>query len=148
MASHSGGWAGYISYIERHLGNDKTIIVLQNQATRKSENPIKNTRNVLYGLPIEKKFQLSDEILSKYAGTYISYNDREEEILFEDGKLWVPLNPEVNLDLIPVSETKFIVNGFNPEISYEFILDEKGDVLKYRAQQPEQGIDITSMRKK
>lgn len=103
---------------------------------------------MLYGLPIEKEFQLPEEILSKYAGTYISNSGREEEILLKDGKLWVPINPEVNLDLIPVSETKFIVNGFNPEINYEFILDEKGEVLKYRAQQPEQGIDITSMRKR
>ncbi|MEL7122543.1 MAG: serine hydrolase domain-containing protein, partial [Bacteroidota bacterium] len=30
---HSGGWAGYIAYIERHLDNDKTVIILQNNAT-------------------------------------------------------------------------------------------------------------------
>jgi CubicO group peptidase (beta-lactamase class C family) len=28
MASHSGGWPGYKTYIDRHLDNDKTIIIL------------------------------------------------------------------------------------------------------------------------
>lgn len=27
---HSGGWPGYSTYIERHIDNDKTIIILQN----------------------------------------------------------------------------------------------------------------------
>ena len=30
VANHSGGWPGYVTFIERHMDNDKTIIVLQN----------------------------------------------------------------------------------------------------------------------
>ena len=147
-ASHSGGWAGYISYIERHLDNDKTIIVLQNNSTPNTEIPLKNTRRILYDLPVEKPIKLSNTILQSYAGKYLNEKGKEKEIIFENDKLYVPLNPEVKLELIPVSKTKFIVDGFRPEITYTFILDKSGKVKKYRAQQPEQGIDRTAIRKK
>ncbi len=45
---HSGGWAGYITYIERNLTQDKTIIILQNNMTPKTALPVKKTRAVLY----------------------------------------------------------------------------------------------------
>ena len=31
IINHSGSWPGYISYIERNIDNDKTIILLQNK---------------------------------------------------------------------------------------------------------------------
>ena len=31
IISHSGGWPGYITYIERHVTNDKTIINIHSQ---------------------------------------------------------------------------------------------------------------------
>ena len=148
MVRHSGSWAGYITFIERHLDNDKTIIILQNNATKATEVPVKNTRKILYGLPVEKPLKLSKAVLLKYAGTYLTNNGTEKEIIFEEEQLWVPMNPEVKLDLIPVSENIFIVNGFLPEVTYEFILDGNGEVEKYRVQQPEQGLDQTLIRKK
>ena len=53
IASHSGGWAGYITYIERHLDQDKTIIMLQNYD--EVEIPLKNTRRILYNKPMPTK---------------------------------------------------------------------------------------------
>ena len=55
MVYHSGSWAGYITYIERDLDHDKTIIILQNNMMRATELPSKNTRRILYGLPIIKE---------------------------------------------------------------------------------------------
>jgi len=55
--SHSGGWGGYVSYIERDIDHDKTIIILQNNNMRGTELPSRNTRRILYGLPIEKNKQ-------------------------------------------------------------------------------------------
>ncbi len=57
------------------------------------------------------------------------------------------MNSEVRLELIPVSKTKFIVDGFSPEVSYEFFTNENGKVEKYRVIQEEQGIDKTATRK-
>lgn len=55
MVYHSGSWAGYITYIERDLDHDKTIIILQNNMLKTTELPSKNTRNILYGMPIIKE---------------------------------------------------------------------------------------------
>ena len=69
-------------------------------------------------------------------------------MIFEYDILWIPLNPEVKLELIPVSETKFIMDGFSPEVSYTFILNETGEVEKYRVQQPGTGLDAMATREK
>lgn len=146
IAWHSGGWAGYISYIERDLDHNKTIIILQNNSTPITKIPIKNTHRILYGLPIERLIKLDLKILKSYAGKYLTENGKEKEIIFENNKLWVPMNPEVKLELIPVSKTKFIVDGFSPEVTYTFSLNDKGEVEKYRIQQIKQGIDVQARR--
>ena len=51
IAKHSGGWPGYITYIERDIDNDKTIIILQNH--NNVTIPSDEIRNILYN--IEKK---------------------------------------------------------------------------------------------
>ena len=51
IAKHSGGWPGYMTYIERNTDNDKTIIILQNHYN--VTMPADEIRNILYN--IEKK---------------------------------------------------------------------------------------------
>ncbi len=45
---HSGGWPGYSTYIERHLDNDKTIIILQNRSEAKINSFLQKVRAILY----------------------------------------------------------------------------------------------------
>lgn len=45
---HSGGWPGYSTYIERHLDNDKTIIILQNHSEAKINSFLQKVRTILY----------------------------------------------------------------------------------------------------
>jgi len=148
IVSHSGGWAGYITYIERDLDTDKTIIILQNNSLSKTEIPIKNTRRILYNQEVEKPITLEISILKKYAGFYVTEKGTEKEIVFENDKLFVPYNPEVKLELIPVSKTKFILDGFRPEVTYTFNLNENGEVIEYHLQQIQQDIDSKAKRKK
>jgi len=145
IVSHSGGWAGFVNYIERHLDNDKTVILLQNNDTEETKIPKKNIRKILYNQPIEKPFILDLAIQKLYAGKYVSDKGKEDEILFEEG-LFMPLNADVKLKLIPISKTKFVVDGFSPEVTFEFILNPNGTVLKYRVQQPEKGVDREAKR--
>ena len=51
--SHSGGWPGYATFIERHITNDKTIIILTNH----DEIPklLKALRHILYSDTLPKK---------------------------------------------------------------------------------------------
>lgn len=146
IASHTGGWAGYISYIERNIDNDKTIIILQNNSLRETEIPIKNTRRILYGQEIEKPIELDNEILKLYAGKYLRSNNKEREIIFENDKLYVEMSPDFKMELIAVSKTKFLVDGWSPEVSYTFILNEKNEVEKYRVIQESQGVDSEANR--
>lgn len=146
IASHSGGWAGYISYIERNLDNDKTIIILQNNSLSSTEIPIKNTRRILYNQEVEKPIKLDNEILKSYAGKYITDTQKEKEIAFENDKLYVVMSKDYKMELVPVSKTKFIVDGWSPEVSYTFILNDNGKVEKYRVIQEAQGIDKTANR--
>lgn len=75
IANHTGGWAGYANLIERHLDNDKTIILLQNNALATTKLPLAEVRKILYNepLPIEKQLNavtLTDKDLDKYLGVY------------------------------------------------------------------------------
>ena len=45
---HTGGWPGYSTYIERHLDNDKTIIILQNHSEAKINSFLQKVRTILY----------------------------------------------------------------------------------------------------
>lgn len=46
IAKHSGAWPGYMSYIERNVETDKTIIILQNHSN--VTMPSDEIRNILY----------------------------------------------------------------------------------------------------
>lgn len=143
VASHSGRWAGYLTLIERHLDKDKTIIQLFNNETKITSNPIENVHKVLYNLPIEKPYELPVKTLNKYVGSYTA-DGRTEKINIEFNRLWIGgIYP-----LKPVSETKFIIDGFRPEVSYEFLLDTNGEVEKVKVQQLEQGLDYTAVLEK
>jgi len=45
---HTGGWPGYLTYIERHLDNDKSIIILQNHSNSKINSFLQKVRMTLY----------------------------------------------------------------------------------------------------
>jgi len=147
---HSGGWSGYINYIEKHFDQDKTIILLQNNGngTGKTRIPIEDTQKILYGQPFEPNYRLPDEILQKYAGIYVSEEGNETEVLFKDKSLWLVMNHKRKLELIPETEKKFRIRRYRQKVTYEFILNKNGEVEKYREQQPEQGVERTSIRKK
>ncbi|AGC75166.1 CubicO group peptidase (beta-lactamase class C family) [Nonlabens dokdonensis] len=71
---HSGAWAGYLTYIERHVDKDKTFIFLQNTSLMTTGNPVLNSRKILYNEPIEiiefieKEYTVSE--LKSYTGIY------------------------------------------------------------------------------
>lgn len=141
---HSGGWAGYTTFIERQIDNGKTIIVLQNNRIKLTKLPIKNTLNILYDKPIKIPFSVDKNILLKYVGDYDSGNGIVEKVEYEFNRLWA----NTRYELKPISETKFALVGFRPTVTYEFILDGNENVEKLRIQQIGTGLDETAIRKK
>jgi CubicO group peptidase (beta-lactamase class C family) len=136
IQNHSGGWPGYATFIERHTDNDKTIIVLQNNDNEKTKNPIKRIRDILYNI---KPLILNSDYLKKLSGNYKTDKDKIKKVIFENGKLYVPMNEEVKLELEPISKTVFKIIGFSPEVKYEFIIENE-EVKKCIITQPEQGV--------
>lgn len=73
IVGHSGSWAGYINYIDRHLESDKTIIMLQNNALPTTEIPTKEVRSILYGEPQANSLKIRTvrpADLEQYLGVY------------------------------------------------------------------------------
>lgn len=143
---HSGYFPGYLTYISRHIEKDYTIILLQNNDNRtgKTRLPSKETRKIIYNLPIEKDIRIQDTILQKYAGTYMTEEGDSEEITMLHQSLWA----DSDFELVPINDTKFRVNRFSPEVTYTFNLNDDGSVKSYRVQQKENDIDKTYIRKK
>ena len=122
------------------------MIILQNNSLSKTEIPIKNTRRILYDQEVEKPIKLDNKILKSYAGKYMRDNQKEREIAFENDKLYVVMSKDYKMELVPVSKTKFIVDGWSPEVSYTFILNDKNEVEKYKVIQESQGVDKEANR--
>lgn len=119
-AYHTGSWAGYLTSIEKYLDEDWTVIMLQNMNLENSKLPTKSIQKILFNLPIENRIELDTTIQKKYVGVYKSENRKDIEVYFNNGRLYVPFNNNIELDLIPVRENKFIVEGFSPEVTYTF----------------------------
>lgn len=117
---HSGSWAGYITYVEKYLDSDWTVIMLQNMNLENTTIPSKTIQKILYNLPIENRIEVDTNLLKKYEGVYKSEVGNDIEVFYDKGRLYVLFNKTIELDLIPVRENKFIVDGFTPEVTYTF----------------------------
>lgn len=136
---HSGGWGGYVTYLEQDLTNDKVIIILQNQMLATTQIPIRAVKGILYNEPLalydaplvpEKPITLQSEDLDQYLGVYSSGSESIKITITKKGNVLysqtgeqpeVPLKAYKNhIFKIEPEGTKLI---FNPtEGTFEFFL--------------------------
>lgn len=93
IVNHSGSWAGYATFIERHLDHDKTFILLQNNLTPTTKLPVDDIRKVLYHEKIMaenlKKVTLTNDQLQAYTGIYSSPDfPMKLKIIAKEGSLY------------------------------------------------------------
>lgn len=148
IVEHSGSWAGYMTHIERYIDKEKTIIILQNISNANTVSPKKYAINLLYNKELQIPLRLSPEVLKIYTGTYLTNNKSESSIVFESNKLWIVMGDGYKLPFNPITERKFSVIGFSPEVTFEFFLNEQGVVTKFRCQQIEQNVDYEGVKVK
>jgi hypothetical protein len=120
IVSHDGSWPGYITLIDRHIQNDKTIIVLLNYANYTSENtrlPLDDLRKILYNIESIKYIELKPNEIELLAGEYKDSTGNTYEIK-------------------AISKTKFHMKKSYPDIFYEFIIKDN-KVIKCIKTQPE-----------
>ncbi|MCX8532408.1 hypothetical protein [Chryseobacterium luquanense] len=96
VVAHSGSWSGYLTYIERNLSKDHTIILLQNIETSKSSFSLSIVRKILNNEKIIstnfKKFTYTSADL-EFSGVYSSEKfpikitiTKENNTLFAQGE--------------------------------------------------------------
>lgn len=122
VVSHGGGWPGYKTYIERHIGNDKTIIMLQNH--EEVSNPTKSIRSILYNKPlpvakIRKEITLAPEDLQKFVGTYEVEKGFEMKILLENGQLLTQLTGQNAFPIFAESDMQFFLKIVDAQLLFE-----------------------------
>ena len=120
MVSHGGSWAGYITYIERHIDNDITIIVLQNHED--AEMVHKPLRYLIYGLPIpnnKKEIQLTEEQIHRILGVYEIQKGIEFKITYKGGDIYARMTNQPSIRIYPESETTFFIKEFEAILQFE-----------------------------
>lgn len=127
IVSHSGGWPGYVTYIERHIDTDKTIIILQNNFNN-TRLKIKSIRKILYNIPLDppkKVLQIPVTELKKYTGKFEFEDDKSVmTIKLLDDKLHVNYGEEA-FNILPTKQHVFFVEGMET-VEMIFEMDEKG----------------------
>ena len=140
---HGGRWGGYLNYFERHIDNDKTIIILQNVETDKTRVPSQKVRMILY----DKIISLPTETLKKYEGKYKTKSGKIEEILFIENKLFspLPMDKSIKLELLPASKTEFTLDEFSPTVTYQFLTDKSGNAIGLKIKQEDRVVEATKI---
>ncbi len=136
LVNHTGGWPGYITFIERHIQNDKTVIVLLNYINDNTYIPVADLRRMLYNIEPIKFIELKNEEKEIFAGEYKNSKGKIVKLIFENGSLYRTTDEGEKFELKAISSTKFQMMKYSPDIFYEFIIKDN-KVEKYIMTQPE-----------
>ncbi|MCK4921575.1 MAG: beta-lactamase family protein, partial [Bacteroidales bacterium] len=123
MIAHSGEIDGFTSNISRFIDDDISIIILSNfehaPISRINKDLIAIVFNEKYTIPeVIKTIKLSNSILQSYVGEYELNPDFIFSILFIDGKLYCQPTGQSKLELVPISESEFMLREVNAKISF------------------------------
>ena len=132
IINHSGGWAGYTTFIERHLSQDKTIILLQNNSIIQTKIPVAEVRKILNGEKLEsnqlKSIVHQEADLKVYLGTYANPDFPLKLTVFQEKN--VLMVQATGQSAIPMDAYEGHVFQFEPaNIKLEFDIDEHSILL-------------------
>jgi CubicO group peptidase (beta-lactamase class C family) len=148
VANHSGGWPGYVTFIERHMDNDKTIIVLQNNDNGLSF--LNNLRRILYGKsPVVIKdshieITLTEAQLKPFTGEYELEPGFNMSITLDNGQLYTQLPGQDKFPIFPEAENMFFLKVVKAQL--EFIRGDKGLVTNAIMRQNGNELDIKKVK--
>lgn len=119
IASHSGGWPGYITYIERNHKTHQTIIMLQNGP---GGIPVKESRLLLEGKAIPpsefKEMKISETALEQYVGEYQLLPEMTLTVTREGDKLFGHPSGQNRIQFYPYAEDKFFIKDIDAHMEY------------------------------
>jgi CubicO group peptidase (beta-lactamase class C family) len=134
---HGGANEGYRCEFEMYLDSgDGAAIMTDSDDGSSLTAEIMRSISAAYGWPDYKPrpvkvAKLDPAVLRQYAGQYL-LGDLKLIVVLEDGKLWVTPPAGSRSELLPQSETKFLLCEMNlPEVTFE--KNDKGGVTGLRA---------------
>jgi CubicO group peptidase (beta-lactamase class C family) len=131
IVNHSGGWPGYATFIERHVSNDKTIIILQNHDD--IVFPMNLLRCVLYNKPLpvkkeRKEIPLTVAQQQKLLGVYLMEDKAELSVTMDNEQMYVQLTGQKAIPVFAESELLLFLKIVDAQLEFE--QNEKGEINK------------------
>ncbi len=119
IVNHSGGWPGYGTYIEKHLDQDKTIIILSNHDQPKI--PFAKLVNILYGIKEEEKkeLKLEESLLKQYEGQYELDPAFIITITVDQGRIYEQATGQERAEIFAQQEDLFFLKVVDARIKFE-----------------------------
>jgi CubicO group peptidase (beta-lactamase class C family) len=108
-----------VKFVRDEKGEINQLIVIQNGQEVKGKK-----------LPDEVIIQVKPEILDQYVGKYKIHENTIVTITRENNKLFAQPPDHAKVEMVPVSETDFVIKEFNAKVS--FVKDENGKVTKMK----------------
>lgn len=129
IVCHSGGWPGYSTFIDRHITNDKTIIILQNHDELMP--PVNSIRNILYNktLSVPKtriEMSLPNVQLHNVKGIYEIEKGIEVKISLDKDQLFAQLTGQSAYPIFAENELFFFLKVVDAQI--QFVKNEIGEI--------------------
>lgn len=139
MLIQAGGRKGYRAYLQINLKNNTTFILVSNQSNIPFDEIIKETNNIIENKPFHlpqkserKEILLSNEVLKKYEGTYVSIEHKLNfTIKIIDNHL-VAIEPNDSKTILYAEADNSFFDNPNSKDTYSFITNDKDKVIAFQ----------------
>jgi CubicO group peptidase (beta-lactamase class C family) len=149
---HSGGDAGFRSYVVRFPEEDFAVVVLSNLGDFSPSSMARRVADVYLADRLEDEepeptaepeperpaVEVDPVVYDDYAGDY-QIGAEVVTILRDDDRLWARAPGEPRIELVPESETRFFVPARDSYVSFE--RDEAGEVNRFIATQGDEELE-------
>ena len=143
IVTHTGGWPGYATLIEREIEVDKTIIILQNMETPRPS--LINIRNILNGIKVEASKEISVKVskLQDYVGEFELAPSFTITITVEADKIFAQATGQDKFELFSEKEDIFFLKVVEAKIKFIRDKDSKvSSIILYQGGQEVEGKKI------
>jgi CubicO group peptidase (beta-lactamase class C family) len=129
ILSHAGGWAGFRTDIMRIPSERFTVVVLSNFARFSPTAQTKKIARIFLSdkLSLPSVVKVDPTVMKKYVGEYELRPQFILTITLEDNVLRLQATGQSKLNLVPKSETSFVVEEVEA-IGITFNKDQKGEI--------------------
>jgi len=144
VVSHTGGWPGYNTLIERHLDANKTIIILKNH--ERQGLVVQKIRNILYGMKeeVKKAVSVQSDSLVQYVGEYELAPGFSITITVEQDKIFAQATGQEKFELFSEKTDWFFLKVVEAKI--KFVRNSVGAVTSMTLYQDGQEVEGTKIK--